>query len=63
MYFPISEKYQKLELEKKKTRSTKKAISGPMVRYHSIAMPIIEEADISVEPDEVHGIILEDEAM
>lgn len=37
------EKYQKLELEKKKTRIVKKVFTGPIVRYHSVAMPLIEE--------------------
>lgn len=37
------EKYQKMELEKKKTRGNKKGIIGPTIRYHSVAMPLIEE--------------------
>jgi hypothetical protein len=29
-------------MEKKKTRTVKKTFQGPMVRYHSMSMPIIE---------------------
>jgi len=36
------EKYQKLEMEKKKTRTVKKTFQGPVIRYHSMSMPIIE---------------------
>ncbi|PNF39156.1 putative vacuolar protein sorting-associated protein 72 [Cryptotermes secundus] len=36
------EKYQKLEMEKKKTRTVKKAFQGPIIRYHSMCMPLIE---------------------
>lgn len=36
------EKFQRLELEKKKTRPTKRVSSGPMVRYCSMTMPVIE---------------------
>ncbi|XP_069675563.1 vacuolar protein sorting-associated protein 72 homolog [Periplaneta americana] len=36
------EKYQKLEMEKKKTRIVKKTFQGPMIRYHSVAMPLVE---------------------
>ena len=32
-----------MELEKKKTRGSKKGIVGPTIRYHSVAMPLIEE--------------------
>lgn len=49
------EKYQKLELEKKKTRIVKKVFTGPVIRYQSFAMPVIEEiADerVNVESDE-----------
>lgn len=36
------EKFQKMELEKKKIRFVRKAPTGPVVRYHSVAMPIIK---------------------
>lgn len=37
------EKYQKLELEKKKTRIVKKVFTGPVIRYQSLTMPIIKD--------------------
>lgn len=51
------EKYQQLELEKKKTRVVKKAPSGPMIHYLSTTMPLIEELGqdgdrINVEEEE-----------
>ena len=49
------EMYQRMELEKKKARSVKSAYRGPMVRYHSVTMPLIEElpaeAEINVVTD------------
>ncbi|GAB0093597.1 Vacuolar protein sorting-associated protein 72 homolog [Sergentomyia squamirostris] len=41
------EKYQKMELEKKKSRPTKRTFTGPIIRYHSMSMPLIEELDSS----------------
>lgn len=35
------EKFKKLELEKKKTRPTKRVFTGAIVRYHSMTMPCI----------------------
>lgn len=32
-----------MEIEKKKTRPTKRVSTGPSIRYHSISMPLIEE--------------------
>lgn len=29
-------------MEKKKTRTVKKTFQGPVIRYHSVSMPIIE---------------------
>lgn len=44
------EKYQKMELEKKKCRFTKKTFTGPTIKYHSVAMPLITEIkDITPE--------------
>ncbi|KAK3928546.1 Vacuolar protein sorting-associated protein 72-like protein [Frankliniella fusca] len=48
------EKYQKMELEKKKTRGSKKGIIGPTIRYHSVAMPLIEELPSN------HGLVTEE---
>lgn len=36
------EKFQKMELEKKKVRFVKKVIVGPLIRYHSMGMPLIQ---------------------
>lgn len=57
----VVEKYQKLENEKKTTRTVRKTHVGPMIRYQSLSMPImvlsetyVEEKDetIDVECDE-----------
>ncbi|XP_050035524.1 vacuolar protein sorting-associated protein 72 homolog [Dermacentor andersoni] len=40
------ESYQRLELEKKKAKIVKNTNRGPMIRYHSISMPLIEEVDV-----------------
>ncbi|XP_063705376.1 vacuolar protein sorting-associated protein 72 homolog [Culicoides brevitarsis] len=37
------EKYKRMELEKKKVRPTKSVAAGPMIRYHSMTMPLVEE--------------------
>ena len=34
-----------MELEKKKSRPTKRAFVGPIIRYHSVSMPVIQEID------------------
>lgn len=39
------EKYQKMELEKKKCRIVKKQFVGPTIKYHSVSMPLITEID------------------
>lgn len=54
------EKYQKMELEKKKTRGSKKNIVGPTIRYHSVAMPLIEELPNSDGPSNEEKINVED---
>ncbi|XP_043275032.1 vacuolar protein sorting-associated protein 72 homolog [Venturia canescens] len=41
------EKYQKLENEKKNTRAVRKTHSEPMIRYQSLAMPVMVLADKS----------------
>ena len=53
------EKYQQLELEKKKTRVVKKVSSGPTISYLSTSMPSLEDFSpemdgINVEEDEVN---------
>ncbi|KAH8406483.1 hypothetical protein KR215_002441 [Drosophila sulfurigaster] len=37
------EKFQKMELEKKKTRPTKRVFTGPTIRYHSMTMPVMRK--------------------
>lgn len=37
------EKFKQMEIEKKKTRPTKRVFAGPMIRYHSLAMPLLDE--------------------
>lgn len=39
------EKYQKLENEKKTRRIIKKAYNGPLIKYTSTRMPLIEELE------------------
>ncbi|KAH7952513.1 vacuolar protein sorting-associated protein 72 homolog isoform X2 [Rhipicephalus sanguineus] len=39
------ESYQRLELEKKKAKIVKNTNRGPVIRYHSISMPLIEEVE------------------
>lgn len=34
-----------MEIEKKKTRPTKRVSTGPSIRYHSLSMPLIEEVN------------------
>ncbi|XP_022664732.1 vacuolar protein sorting-associated protein 72 homolog isoform X3 [Varroa jacobsoni] len=38
------ERYQQLEQEKKSVR-TKQPMKGPMIRFHSLSMPLLEEVD------------------
>lgn len=35
--------YQKMELEKKKKIANKSSIKGPLIRYHSVTMPILDQ--------------------
>lgn len=46
------ENYQRLELEKKSRRAIKQTQKGPVIRYHSLTMPLIEEL-----PDEEEEIV------
>ncbi|UYV69613.1 VPS72 [Cordylochernes scorpioides] len=43
------ESYQKLELEKKKSKFVKQAVRGPTIRYHSVSMPLVDEASGEVK--------------
>ena len=54
MILYVIETYNRLELERKKTRTVKQAYRGPMIRYHSVSMPLIEELPeqrLNVEDD------------
>lgn len=50
-----AENYQRMELERKKGRISKQIHKGPIIRYHSLTMPLIEELppepEISVDED------------
>ncbi|KAF7392634.1 hypothetical protein HZH66_008467 [Vespula vulgaris] len=49
------EKYQKLENEKKNTRAVRKAHIGPMIRYHSMSMPVMVITEpIEKEDDKIN---------
>lgn len=53
------EKFRRMELEKKKVRPTKNSqFIGPIIRYHSMSMPVVEEileSDIKKEPEDNDG--------
>lgn len=52
---PFKEKYQKLENEKKNTRAVRKAHIGPMIRYHSMSMPVMVITEpIEKEDDKIN---------
>lgn len=40
-----AETYQRMELEKKKARGQKQIFRGPLIKYISTTMPLIEELD------------------
>ena len=45
------ERYEKLELEKsRKNKISRKQIKGPIIRYHSMTMPLIQELNQAPEP-------------
>ncbi|XP_031829723.1 vacuolar protein sorting-associated protein YL-1 isoform X2 [Nomia melanderi] len=59
------EKYQKLENEKKNTRTVRKAQTGPMIRYQSLSMPVMvlseenfdkEDNKINIEEDDEKSV-------
>lgn len=43
------EKFRRMELEKKKVRPTKASSLGPIIRYHSMTMPVVEEVVEKIE--------------
>ena len=50
----FTESYQRMELEKKKNKVSKQVYKGPIIRYQSVTMPLIEElpADDEINVDE-----------
>ncbi|KAG7207701.1 hypothetical protein KM043_009319 [Ampulex compressa] len=46
------EKYQKLENEKKNTRTVRKAQVGPMIRYQSLSMPVVDLSDATLDKED-----------
>ncbi|XP_034828648.1 vacuolar protein sorting-associated protein 72 homolog [Maniola hyperantus] len=44
------ERFEQIELEKKKVRPIKKSITGPIIRYHSFSVPIISEVTPEDKP-------------
>lgn len=44
--------YQKLEIEKKKLKLNKNVFNGPIIRYHSVTMPILDEEEEDDEEGE-----------
>lgn len=57
----FTEKYQKLENEKKNTRTIRKAQTGPMIRYQSLAMPIMILSEVNYNKEEDKMNIEKDE--
>ncbi|CAF4906570.1 unnamed protein product [Pieris macdunnoughi] len=50
------ERYEQSELERKKVRPVKKSISGPVIKYHSFAVPLPKEDGKDKEtPTELNG--------
>ena len=48
-YIYYLEDYKRLELEKKKNRIQKQINKGPMIKYQSFTMPLIEELPMETE--------------
>lgn len=59
--FTFVEKYQKLENEKKTTRSVRKTHVGSMIRYQSLSMPVMVLSETFVDEDEKINVECDDE--
>lgn len=57
----ITEKYQKLENEKKNTRTVRKTHVGPMIRYQSLSMPVMVLSETCAEKDEKINVECDDD--
>ncbi|KAM0734765.1 Vacuolar protein sorting-associated protein 72-like protein [Formica fusca] len=55
------EKYQKLESEKKTTRSVRKTHVGTMIKYQSLSMPVMILSETHVNEDEKINVECDDE--
>lgn len=44
--------YQQLEADKKKTKIQKVALKGPIIRFHSLSMPVVEVSEPLVKVDD-----------
>jgi hypothetical protein len=53
LFLFCSEIYRQLELEKKKTKVQKQVYHGPVIRYHSVTMPLLDElaSDMEINVD------------
>uniref|UniRef100_A0A1Q3F059 Vacuolar protein sorting-associated protein 72 homolog n=1 Tax=Culex tarsalis TaxID=7177 RepID=A0A1Q3F059_CULTA len=54
------EKFRKMELEKKKTRPTKRVFTGPIIKYQSLTMPLVEELQAGSSVDSLAKMELDD---
>uniref|UniRef100_A0A8C4QV54 Vacuolar protein sorting-associated protein 72 homolog n=1 Tax=Eptatretus burgeri TaxID=7764 RepID=A0A8C4QV54_EPTBU len=50
------ENYERLEADKKKQVLKKKRCTGPMIRYHSLSMPLVTEVSVKEENVDVEGL-------
>ena len=44
-----------MELEKKKARGQKQVYRGPLIKYHSTTMPLMEDEDLSLFTGAISG--------
>lgn len=56
-YSILAEKYQKLENEKKTTRTVRKTHVGPMIRYQSLSMPVMVLSETHVNEGEKIDVV------
>uniref|UniRef100_A0A8D8CKV0 Vacuolar protein sorting-associated protein 72 homolog n=1 Tax=Culex pipiens TaxID=7175 RepID=A0A8D8CKV0_CULPI len=54
------EKFRKMELEKKKTRPTKRVFTGPIIKYQSLTMPLVEELQAGSSVDSLAKMELDE---
>lgn len=49
-----------MELEKKKTRPTKRVFTGPIIKYQSLTMPLVEELQAGSSVDSLAKMELDE---